>query len=169
MKKAPHMLFNGIRKDFIMSKQPDLKSSNFNRKFLILTVNWEIWKTKICLFSLKYASSRVFANRQGCKDGHFISLTMNLGQPHPVIVAYQSYSFVTTAWDRPRISGSANPNEIKLGGPISIGRDNLVSKLDYNDNYEISFEYKAFVVPSSTGRWYQILSGSLITFIFSTH
>ena len=80
---------------------------------------------------------------------------------------FQSHSFVTTWWDRPRISWSVNPNITKINGPISIARNNFVSKLNYSDNFEVSFEYKASVVPRS--EWQQILSGSLINFFSHTN
>ena len=62
------------------------------------------------------------------------------------------------------ISDQLDEHLSKIYGPISIERNNLMSKLNYSDDYEISFEYKASVIPSSG--WHQILSGSLITFIF---
>ena len=47
-----------------------------------------------------------------------------------------------------------------LAGPISIARNNIISNLEYSDNFEVSFEYKASVVPSSG--WHQICIGTLI-------
>ena len=67
---------------------------------------------------------------------------------------------------RPRISGSANPNEFKIPGPISIGKNQFLSKLDYSDNFEASFEYKASVAPSGN-TWKQIILGSLIILMFN--
>ena len=61
----------------------------------------------------------------------------------------------------PCISGSANLNEFKIPGPISIGRNQFVSELDYSDNFEASFEFKASTVPSGS-TWQQIILGSLI-------
>ena len=78
----------------------------------------------------------------------------------PVVIWYDGHVFVNTSWYLLRISGSANPNEIKFPGPISIARNNFVSKLDYSNNFEVSFEYKASVVPTSG--WHHIISGSLI-------
>ena len=69
---------------------------------------------------------------------------------------------------RPRISGSANPNEFKIPGPISIGKNQFLTKLNYTDNFEASFEYKASAVPSGNS-WHQIISGSLIILMFNIH
>ena len=43
---------------------------------------------------------------------------------------------------------------------ISIADTNFVSNLQYSENYELSFEYKASTVPSN-GNWHQILLGNL--------
>ena len=51
----------------------------------------------------------------------------------------------------------------KIHGPITIARNNFVSKLDYSDNFEVSFEFKASVVPTN---WQQILTGSLTSLFF---
>ena len=74
---------------------------------------------------------------------------------------------------RPRISGSANPNEFKIPGPISIGKNQFLTKLNYTDNFgdnfEASFEYKASAIPSGNSLWRQIILGPLIILMFNIH
>ena len=56
-----------------------------------------------------------------------------------------------------RIPGFAE-GTIKIEGPISIAKNNLVSPLEYSDNFEMTFEYKASSIPSD-GKWHEILAG----------
>ena len=54
------------------------------------------------------------------------------------------------------ISVSENDNEIIINGTISIKENNLIAQLDYSDNFEVSFEFKAFSSPSY---WHEIIVG----------
>ena len=51
-------------------------------------------------------------------------------------------------------------NVKKIEGPIRIAKNILVSKIDYSDNFEISFQFKASSIPSRD--WQEILIGKLI-------
>ena len=55
-----------------------------------------------------------------------------------------------------RISVSENYNEIIINGTISIKENNLIAQLEYSDNFEVSFEFKAFSSPSY---WHEIIVG----------
>ena len=59
-----------------------------------------------------------------------------------------------------RIAVSENKNEININGPITIREGNFISNLDYSENFEVSFEYKASYVPTN-GLWHEILAGKL--------
>lgn len=59
-----------------------------------------------------------------------------------------------------RISGfDEDKNEIN--GPISIAKSNFVTNVEYSDNFDMSFEFKATVVPAS-GSYHQIVMGKVI-------
>ena len=60
-----------------------------------------------------------------------------------------------------RISVSENKNEININGPITIREGNFISNLEYSDNFDVSFEYKASYVPTDRN-WHEILVGKLI-------
>ena len=49
---------------------------------------------------------------------------------------------------------------ITINGPISITENNLVSNLDYEDNFEVSFEYKASTLPGAG--WHEVLIGNVV-------
>ena len=50
--------------------------------------------------------------------------------------------------------------ELKIVGPVRIGDDNFVTAIQYSDNFEVSFEFKAFTLPSgSWSPYHQILIG----------
>ena len=55
-----------------------------------------------------------------------------------------------------RISVSENYNEIIINGTISIQENSLIAQLEYSDNFEVSFEFKAFSSPSY---WHEIIVG----------
>ena len=55
------------------------------------------------------------------------------------------------------ISVSENGNETRIIGPVTIKDNNFVTAIHYSDNFEVSFEFKAFAIPS--GGWHQILIG----------
>lgn len=59
-------------------------------------------------------------------------------------------------------------DDVTINGPISVQEDNFMAKLDYSDNFEISFEYKASSLPSlqSKRNWHQIIIGKFIFFQF---
>ena len=54
-------------------------------------------------------------------------------------------------------------NETNIKGPISIEENNLVSQLEYSDNFEVSFEYKASAIPSS-GSFHEIIIETVLNF-----
>jgi len=56
------------------------------------------------------------------------------------------------------LEDSANENTMRINGPIQIERNKFVSKIDYNENFEISFECKATSVPLQS--YHEILSVS---------
>ena len=53
-------------------------------------------------------------------------------------------------------------NKTNIDGPIQIANKNFVTKLDYSDNFEASFEFKASSMPGQD--YHQILVGKLISF-----
>ena len=53
-------------------------------------------------------------------------------------------------------------NTLRIDGPIQIAKNNFVSRLDYSDNFEFSFEFKASSIPGKD--YYQILLGKLTLF-----
>ena len=55
-----------------------------------------------------------------------------------------------------RIPVSENYNEIIINGTISIQENNLIAQLEYSDNFEVSFQFKAFSSPSY---WHEIIVG----------
>ena len=57
--------------------------------------------------------------------------------------------------------------DVRIDGPIQIADKNFVSKLDYSDNFEVSFEVKASSMPKSIH--YQILAGKLISISINSH
>ena len=60
---------------------------------------------------------------------------------------------------------SNRTQNVTISSPITIAKYNLVSKLEYSTNFEVSFEYKASTVPTSGG-WHQILVGKVIILMF---
>jgi len=46
-----------------------------------------------------------------------------------------------------------------INGPISIQPENFITELDYSDNFEVSFEYKAHSVPSKQS-WHEMIIAS---------
>ena len=50
---------------------------------------------------------------------------------------------------------------MRIDGPIQIANKNFVSKLDYSDNFEVSFEFKLSTMPTQI--YHQILIGKLIS------
>ena len=56
-----------------------------------------------------------------------------------------------------------NFEHVIIDGPIQIAKKNFVTKLDYSDNFEVSFEFKASSMPTN-GVHHQILVGKLISF-----
>lgn len=61
-------------------------------------------------------------------------------------------------------NGSEDDDAININGPISIEENNFISKFDYSDNFEVSFEYKASTIPNSSS-WHEILIGKLTLFV----
>lgn len=47
-----------------------------------------------------------------------------------------------------------------INGPIAIENFKLTSELEYSDNFNVSFEYKASTVPSNQN-WHQIIIGKI--------
>ena len=62
------------------------------------------------------------------------------------------------------ILNTDSENTVRIDGPIQITKNNFVSKLDYSDNFEFSFEFKASSIPGKD--YYQILLGKLTIFAF---
>ena len=76
------------------------------------------------------------------------------------IVVYDSRDFKSLFQSLDLIQCPKNENEKKIQGPIQIAKNILVSKIDYSDNFEVLFEFKASSMP--IGGWQQILIGNLI-------
>ena len=54
----------------------------------------------------------------------------------------------------------------KIDGPISIAKNNFVSTLDYSDNFEVSFEYKASTKQSGLTRQHFLIGSWLYNIHF---
>ena len=52
-----------------------------------------------------------------------------------------------------------DPNTININGPIRIQENNFISKLEYRNNFEVSFEFKASSIPSN--QFHEIIIGKM--------
>ena len=63
-------------------------------------------------------------------------------------------------------SGSDDDDTININGPITIQENNFISELEYRNDFEVSFEFKASSIPSN--QFHEIIIGKM-TFFYNSY